>query len=151
MATFSRKERVAEAIKQEVGQLIARGLKDPRIGLITITGAKASPDLREVWIYYTVHGGDRVRQDTAAGLEAARGFIRREVGRTVRLRSTPNLHFVLDEAIDRGERIEQLLREVHEQDAQRNHDHLPQSQFLNQPSNSQNSNDDDGSGSTSIP
>jgi ribosome-binding factor A len=147
MATFSRKERVAEAIKQEVGRLIVRGLKDPRIGLITITGAKASPDLREAWIYYTVHGGDRVRQDTATGLEAARGFIRREVGRTVRLKSTPHLHFVLDEAIDRGERIEQLLREVHEQDAKRNLE-LPQSQFLNLPTNSPNSNDDDGGGKT---
>jgi len=119
MATSSRQERVAEAIAHEVGQLLARGLKDPRIGFVTVTGAKVSPDLREAWIYYAVHGDARVRQDTAVGLEAARGFIRHEVGQAVRLRSTPELHFVVDESIDRGDRIDQLLRQVHEEDATR--------------------------------
>ena len=119
MATSSRQEKVAEAIAHEVGQLLARGLKDPRIGLVTVTGAKVSPDLREAWVYYAVHGDARVRQDTAVGLEAARGFIRHEVGQAVRLRATPELHFVVDESIDRGDRIDQLLREVHEQDASR--------------------------------
>ena len=119
MASQSRQERVAEAIQHEVGQMLIRGLKDPRIGLVTVTGAKVSPDLREAWVYYAVHGDARVRQDTAVGLEAAKGFIRREIGKAVRLRSTPELHFVVDESIDRGERIEQLLKQVHEQDAER--------------------------------
>jgi len=119
MASQSRQERVAEAIQHEVGQMLVRGLKDPRIGLVTITGAKVSPDLREAWVYYAVHGDARVRQDTAIGLEAAKGYIRREVGKAVRLRTTPELHFVFDESIDRGERIEQLLKQVHEQDAER--------------------------------
>jgi len=122
MASESRQGRVAEAIQHEVGQMLIRGLKDPRIGLVTITGAKVSPDLREAWVYYAVHGDARVRQDTAVGLEAAKGFIRREVGKAVRLRSTPELHFVFDESIDRGERIEQLLKQVHEKDAEREHD-----------------------------
>ena len=119
MASHSRQDRVAEAIQHEVGQMLIRGLKDPRIGLVTVTGAKVSPDLREAWIYYAVHGDARVRQDTAVGLEAAKGFIRRELGKAVRLRTTPDLHFVVDESIDRGERIEQLLKQVHDQDAER--------------------------------
>lgn len=122
MATQSRQERVAEAIQHEVGQMLIRGLKDPRIGLVTVTGAKVSPDLREAWVYYAVHGDARVRQDTAIGLEAAKGYIRREIGKAVRLRVTPDLHFVFDESIDRGERIEQLIKQVHEQDAERTKD-----------------------------
>ena len=122
MATGARQERVAEAIQHEVGAMLWRGLKDPRIGLVTVTGAKVSPDLREAWVYYAVHGDARARQDTALGLEAAKGFIRREVGRAVRLRVTPELHFVVDESIDRGERIELLLKEVHARDAQRSDD-----------------------------
>ncbi|MBI5545930.1 MAG: 30S ribosome-binding factor RbfA [Deltaproteobacteria bacterium] len=119
MASQSRQERVAEAIQHEVGQMMVRGLKDPRIGLVTVTGAKVSPDLREAWIYYAVHGDTRVRQETAIGLEAAKGFVRRELGKAVRLRTTPEIHFVVDESIDRGERIEQLLREVHDHDRER--------------------------------
>ncbi len=112
MATNTRGERVAELIQQEISQLLIRGLKDPRIGLLTITGAKVSPDLREAWVYYAVHGEAKARHDAQEGLDAARGFIRREVGRAVRLRVTPELHFVFDEAIERGDRIEQLLRQV---------------------------------------
>ena len=119
MASQSRQERVAEAIQHEVGQMLIRGLKDPRIGLVTVTGAKVSPDLREAWVYYAVHGDARVRQDTAVGLEAAKGFVRREIGKAIRLRNTPELHFVVDESIDRGERIDQLLRQVHAEDVER--------------------------------
>jgi len=119
MASHTRVERVAAVIQEEVGRMLTRGLKDPRIGFVTITGAKVSPDLREAWVYYAVHGDTRVRQDTATGLAAASGYIRRELGQALRLKTIPQLHFVLDEAIDRGERIEQLLREVHEQDRAR--------------------------------
>jgi ribosome-binding factor A len=119
MATHSRIERVAELIQQEIGQMVVRGLKDPRIGLLTITGAKVSPDMREAWVYYAVHGDERARQETAIGLEAARGYIRRELGKAIRLRVTPELHFVFDQAIERGDRIERLLKQVHEQDRNR--------------------------------
>ena len=119
MATHNRLERVAELIQQEVGSLLTRGLKDPRIGFVTITGAKVSPDLREAWVYYAVHGDERTRQATAQGLEAAKGFIRREVGKAISLRTLPALHFVVDEAIDRGDRIERLIKQVHDEDKQR--------------------------------
>jgi ribosome-binding factor A len=116
--THSRLDRVASLIQEEVGRLLTRGLKDPRIGFVTVTGAKVSPDLREAWIYYAVHGDERVRQDTQVGLDAASGFIRRMLGNTIELRVIPRLHFVVDEAIDRGDRIERLLREIHEHDRQ---------------------------------
>ncbi len=119
MATHSRTERVAALIQQELGRIFARGLKDPRIGFITITGAKVSPDLREAWIYYAVHGGEAERARTAEGLSAARGFLRRELGAHLTLRVTPDLHFVVDKAIDHGARIDALISEVHAADAER--------------------------------
>lgn len=119
MATHSRTERVAALIQEELGRIFARGLKDPRIGFITLTGAKVSPDLREAWIYYAVHGGDAERARTAQGLMAARGFLRRELGARLSLRVTPDLHFVVDEAIDHGARIDELIQQVHMADAER--------------------------------
>jgi ribosome-binding factor A len=119
MPAHSRPDRVAHLVQQKLAQLFARGLKDPRVGLVTITGVKMSPDLREARVYWTVHGETAVRELTGRGIEAARGWLRREVGGTLGLRVVPELRFTYDEAIDRGDRIERLLREVHEQDARR--------------------------------
>jgi ribosome-binding factor A len=119
VTAHSRPERVAHLVQQKLAQLFARGLKDPRVGLVTITGVKMSTDLREARVYWTVHGEAQVREQTARGIDAARGWLRREVGATLGLRLVPELHFTYDEAIDRGDRIERLLREVHQQDSQR--------------------------------
>ena len=112
MSTHNRPERVAQEIQQLLGAIFARGLRDPRIGFVTITGCKLSPDLRDARVYWAVHGSEQVRKDTAKGLEAARGFLRREIASQLKLRVTPDLHFSYDEAIDRGDRIEQLLQQV---------------------------------------
>jgi ribosome-binding factor A len=112
MTAHKRPDRVGHLLQQRLAELFARGLKDPRIGLVTITGVKMSPDLREARVYWTVHGSLEVREDTQRGLDAARGYLRREIG-GLGLRVTPELRFSYDEAIDRGDRIEQLLREVH--------------------------------------
>jgi ribosome-binding factor A len=120
-----RLERVAALIQQEIGSMLVRGLKDPRIGFVTVTGAKVSPDLREAWVYYAVHGDEKAREDTSRGLEAARGYIRRELGKVLKLRCTPEVHFVFDEAIEQGDRIEQLIRQVHEQDVRREDEPAP--------------------------
>ena len=119
MSTHSRPDRVGHLLQQKLAQIFARGLKDPRLGLVTITGVKMSPDLREARVYWTVHGEATERKQTARGIEAARGWLRREVGATLGLRVVPDLHFTYDEAIDRGDRIERLLRELHEKDARR--------------------------------
>ena len=117
MSTHSRPDRVAHLVQQKLAQLFARGLKDPRVGLVTITGVKMTPDLREARVYWTVHGTPEVRETTSRGIDAARRWLRREVGGTLGLRVVPELRFSYDEAIDRGDRIDQLLREVHERDS----------------------------------
>ena len=119
MSTHSRPERVAQMVQQLLGEVFARGMRDPRIGLVTITGVKMSPDLREARVYWTVHGDSEQRAHTAKGLDKARGFLRREIGAQLKLRLTPDLHFTYDEAIDRGERIELLIRKVHEEERER--------------------------------
>ena len=119
MSTHNRPERVAQMVQQLLGEIFARGMRDPRIGLVTITGVKMSPDLREARVYWTVHGDPEQRKHTARGLENARGWLRHEVGTELKLRLTPDLHFIYDEAIDRGERIEQLIRQVHDQERER--------------------------------
>ena len=119
MATHSRPDRVGHLLQQKLAEVFARGLKDPRIGLVTITGVKMSPDLREARVYWTVHGDSEQREHTAKGLDKARGFLRREIGAELKLRLTPDLHFTYDEAIDRGERIELLIRKVHEEERER--------------------------------
>ena len=119
MSTHNRPERVAQMVQQLLGEIFARGMRDPRIGLVTITGVKMSPDLREARVYWTVHGDAEQRKHTAKGLDNARGFLRREVGSELKLRVVPNLSFTYDEAIDRGERIDQLIREVHNQEKER--------------------------------
>jgi ribosome-binding factor A len=119
MSAPNRPERVAQVIQQHLAQVFARGnMKDPRLGLVTITGAKISPDLRQARVYWTVHGDAKVQAETKKGLEAARGFLRRELGQ-LGLRVVPDLAFSYDEAIDRGDRIDQLLREAKEADTRR--------------------------------
>ena len=119
MSTHNRPERVAQVVQRILGEVFAKGMRDPRIGLVTVTGVKMSPDLREARIFWAVHGEAKDKQDTALGLEAAKGFLRREIAQNLELRITPSLTFTYDEAIDRGERIEQLLKEVRAQDATR--------------------------------
>src|SRR5437588_7204176 len=119
MTSHHRPERVAQMVQELLGERFARGMRDPRIGLVTITGVKMSPDLREARVYWTVHGDAEQRKHTAKGLDNARGYLRHELGVELKLRITPDLHFTYDEAIDRGERIEQLIRQVHDEEGKR--------------------------------
>ena len=106
--------RVAQLIQEEIGRLLLRGLKDPRLssGFITITGAKLSPDLKEAVIYYSVFGDEAQRKETGAGLNAAAPHLKRQLSYNLKLRYVPHLRFVFDESIERGDRIEQLLKEA---------------------------------------
>ncbi|ABS25351.1 30S ribosome-binding factor RbfA [Anaeromyxobacter sp. Fw109-5] len=118
MSTHSRPARVAEEFRHGLADVIARGLKDPRVtGFITVTGAKMSPDLKEVTAYVSIHAEDAERERTLEGLKAASTFLQREVARSLRLRHTPHLRFVYDESVARGDRIERLLKEAREKDS----------------------------------
>jgi ribosome-binding factor A len=118
MATHNRPARVAEEFRQELSALLARGLKDPRVtGFVTVTGAKMSPDLKEATVYVSIHAEPAERERTLEGLRAAATFLQREVARAIGLRYTPHLRFVYDESVERGDRIDRLLREARAQDA----------------------------------
>ena len=113
MSTTGRPERVGQEIQAAIGELISRGLlRDPRIGFITITGVKVSPDLRVARVFYSLIGSEQQRQDTQAGLDAAKGFVRREVTSRVKLRISPEIFFSFDESLQEGDKIDRLLREV---------------------------------------
>lgn len=107
--TSHRVRRVADLIARETASLIQRELKDPRVGLVTITGAEVSPDLKSARIFFSAYGDDKKREAAAEALHHARGFIRRELGARLGLKSTPEIRFIFDDALDRGERIEDLL------------------------------------------
>lgn len=114
MASFERSDRVAEAIKREVGDLLLRGVKDLRVHFATVTDVEVTHDLRDVKIFVSVMGPDTEKAETMAGLEAAKGFIRREIGRRVRLRFTPDICFYLDKSLDHAMRINELLQTIHQ-------------------------------------
>lgn len=107
-----RANRVAEQMKKELGEIIVRKLKDPRIGFVTVTDVEVTGDLQQATIYLTVLGGDAKRDDTLKALEKAKGFIRSEIGQRIRLRITPELLFKFDESAAYGNRIDDLLRSI---------------------------------------
>ena len=112
-----RPARVAEEFRHEVSAILARGLKDPRVvGFITVTGAKMSPDLREVTVFVSVHGEETVRAKTMEGLKAATSYIQREAARNLRLRVVPHMRLTWDGSIEEGDKIERLLREAKAKD-----------------------------------
>ena len=106
-----RMRRVNEAVREIVSARIAGGLGDPRIGFVTVTGVEASPDLSHARVFVSVLGGDVERTETLAGLGSAHGVMQQDLARELRMKRTPTLEFVLDESIDRGMRITELLRD----------------------------------------
>ena len=111
-----RTERVAEEVREILAEEVQR-LKDPRIGFVTLTGVEVTPDLRRARIFYTVLGDEQQERATAAGLRSATPHLRQAVGRQVRLKVVPELEFRVDEAFERGRRIDELLERLHEGEA----------------------------------
>jgi len=112
-----RTEKVAGELREILGEIVVRGaIKDPRVrdaGLITITHVRISGDLRLARVSFTVHGADDDDlEKVRVGLQSAAGFMRRQIGERLRLKSTPGLDFEPDRMLDQEDRIEQLLREV---------------------------------------
>lgn len=112
-----RPARVASEFAHELGLVLGRGLKDPRItALVTVTGAKMAPDLKDVTAYVSILGDEAQKRSTLEGLKAATTWLQREVARNLGLRWTPHLRIVFDESVERGDRIDRLLREARAQD-----------------------------------
>lgn len=110
-----RSNRVAEQMKKELGDIITRKLKDPRVGFITITDVNVTGDLQQATVYITSLGNDHERQETLKALEKAKGFIRSEIGSRIRLRRTPEITFEFDASVEYGNKIESLLRSLNEE------------------------------------
>jgi ribosome-binding factor A len=112
MMRFKRSEKVGDLIREEISQILLRELKDPRIGFVSITKVDLSDDLRVAKVYYSVFGGAQEKEESFQGLESAKGYIKRELGRRVRLKYMPEISFIFDDSFEYGEHIEELLRGV---------------------------------------
>jgi ribosome-binding factor A len=104
-----RMRRVDEAVRAVLSDAIAKDLQDPRVGFVTVTAVKTSPDLRHARVYVSVLGDEHARTETLAGLRSARGFLQGRVAAELSLKHTPTITFEYDESIDRGMRISQLI------------------------------------------
>jgi len=107
-----RSDKVAETIHELISSILSRGLNDPRIGFVTITAVEVTDDLHLARVFFTVIGDDQAKKATEAGLNSARGFLRRELGKSLTMRYTPDLLFKYDHSGEYGSRIDSLLKEI---------------------------------------
>jgi ribosome-binding factor A len=107
----SRMRRVDEAVRAVLSDVITQELKDPRVGFVTVTAVKTSPDLRHARVYVSVLGDEATRADSLAGLGSAHGFLQRRIAAELRLKHTPALEFEYDDTVDRGMRLTELLEQ----------------------------------------
>ena len=118
MSSEARQRKLADRIKVIVAGMLESRVKDPRLGFVTITDVRITPDLREASVFYTVYGDDEARTATAAALESAKGLLRSEVGKQTGVKFTPSLEFFPDALPDTARHVEELLRIAAESDAQ---------------------------------
>lgn len=107
-----RTARVADLVKQEVSQIIQHEMKDPRIGFVTVTSVEVSIDLRHARVYFSVLGSEADRKASLEGLERAKGYVRTQLGRRIKLRHVPELLFRYDESFDYAQRISNVMRSI---------------------------------------
>ena len=107
-----RVRKIQEFIKQEVSSMLLKEIKDPRLGFVTVTGVHLTGDLREATVYVSLFGSDREKAESLEALNNARGFIRRELARTINLRNTPDITFVMDQSIEYGVNMSHKIDEV---------------------------------------
>lgn len=112
MKEFKRSERVSDLVYREVSNILLIDIKDPRVELVTITGTKVSDDLRHAVVYYSVIGDDKRWSEVARGLESSRGYIKRELGKRLKMKYLPDLKFVEDRTMEKGEKMDRLLSEL---------------------------------------
>jgi ribosome-binding factor A len=112
MPRYRRTDRINELLREEITLLVRNEVRDPRVGVVTVTAVETSPELDHARVYVTSLGDDEERDAAVAGLRSAAPFIRGQLGKRLRMRRVPELHFTLDRVLDEALRIEQLLREA---------------------------------------
>ena len=112
MPRYRRTDRVNELLREEIALMVRNEVRDPRVGLATITAVETSPELDHARIYITTLGDEQDRAEVLAGLASAAPFIRTQLSKRLRMRRVPELHFQYDRMLDEATRIEQLLREA---------------------------------------
>ena len=118
MADPARARKLADRIKVIIAKRLERGVRDPRMGFVTITDVQVTGDLQHASVFYTVYGSDEERADTAAALKSATGMLRSEVGKNITARLTPTLAFQLDAIPENAAHIEDLLRQARDHDTE---------------------------------
>jgi ribosome-binding factor A len=118
MSDGARVAKMADRIKEIIAQRLERGIKDPRMGFVTITDVKVTGDLQHASVFFTVYGSDEERADTAAALKSATGMLRTEVGKNLNTRLTPSLEFIPDGIPENAALIDSLLAEARNRDAE---------------------------------
>ncbi len=113
MSTKGRPKRVGELIRHEIASLIAKGLKDPRIGFVSVMGVRMSPDLNYASVYVSLYGNESERKSSLIGLRHSAGWIRREVGKCLHTRITPEIRFFPDDTLDQVYHLEEVFEEIH--------------------------------------
>ncbi|MEI7681319.1 MAG: 30S ribosome-binding factor RbfA [Betaproteobacteria bacterium] len=106
---FSRTLRVAEQVQRELADLIRSEIKDPRVGMVTLTGVEVAADYGHAKVFFTLLGDSAKIKEAVEGLNNSAGFLRRELGRRIKLRTMPQLHFHYDESVERGMRLSKLI------------------------------------------
>lgn len=118
MVDDQRARKMADRIQQIIARRLEKGIKDPRMGFVTITDVKVTGDIQHASIFYTVYGTDEERADTAAALKSATGMLRTEVGKNITARLTPSIEFIPDGIPENAAAIDKLLVEARQRDAQ---------------------------------
>jgi ribosome-binding factor A len=115
MAQGYRPDRVGEEIRDVLSEMLSRGdIHDPGIGFITLTRVAVSPDLQQARVFYTSLGDDEARKETAKALTRAMPYMRRQIGSRLRLRRVPELDFRFDRSVENQDRVERIIRDLHE-------------------------------------
>lgn len=108
----SRPHRVAEQIQRELAELLQLELKDPRVGMVTLTGVEVTPDYAHAKVYFTLLNQGHPLEETVVGLNRAAGFLRSQLAQRMRLRIVPQLHFVFDSSVERGVQLSHLIEDA---------------------------------------
>lgn len=112
MPRYRRTDRLNEQLREEISILVRDAVRDPRVGLVTITAVETSPELDHARVYFTVLGDEEEKAAAEIGLRSAASFIRGQLGRELHVRRVPELHFEIDRKLAEAQRIEALLREA---------------------------------------